>query len=343
MISFTNDYSEAAHPRILQKIAETNREQNPGYGCDPHCENARTIIRRLCEAPEAEVQFLVGGTQANATILDALLKPYQGVISAATGHIAVHESGSVEATGHKVLTLPNTLGKISAAQILAFCREHYASLTAEHTVQPGMVYISQPTEYGTLYSLKELKGIRQACNEFGLKLFVDGARLVYALACPENDVTLSDLARLADAFYIGGTKAGALLGEALVIRDAELDRSFRYLLKQRGAMLAKGRLLGIQFDVFFTDGLYREIGSHAISQAARLRAAFAGAGYAFRVPSPTNQLFPILGENALRAFEGKYALSFWEDAPGGKVMRACTSWATRPEDVDALIRDLPEA
>lgn len=343
MIRFESDYQEGTHPKILEALAQTNFEQTPGYGTDRFCESAREKIRAELKADVSGIHFISGGTQTNLLGTAMCLKPWQGALSADTGHIAVHESGSVEATGHKVLTLPNTLGKISAAQILAFCREHYASLTAEHTVQPGMVYISQPTEYGTLYSLKELKDIRQACNEFGLKLFVDGARLVYALACPENDVTLSDLARLADAFYIGGTKAGALLGEALVIRDAELDRSFRYLLKQRGAMLAKGRLLGIQFDVLFTDGLYREIGSHAISQAARLRAAFAGAGYAFRVPSPTNQLFPILGENALRAFEGKYALSFWEDAPGGKVMRACTSWATRPEDVDALIRDLPEA
>ena len=343
MIRFESDYQEGAHPRILEALLKTNLEQTTGYGTDKYCESAREKIRAELDSYVAGVHFISGGTQTNLLGAALCLKPWQGVLSADTGHIAVHESGSVEATGHKVLTLPNAFGKISAAQIEAYCREHYASETAEHTVQPGMVYLSQPTEYGTLYSLDELEAIRLVCERYGLKLFIDGARLVYALACPENDVRLSDLARLSDAFYIGGTKAGALLGEALVIRDAELDRSFRYLLKQRGAMLAKGRLLGIQFDVLFTDGLYREIGAHAIREAARLREAFSAAGYAFCVPSPTNQLFPILGEKALQAFDGKYALSFWENAPGGKVMRACTSWATKPADVDALIRDLPKA
>ncbi len=341
MIRFESDYLEGAHPKILEALQRTNFEQTPGYGTDVYCESARAKIRAEAGAPNAGVHFLSGGTQANLTACAAFLKPWQGTICADTGHIAVHESGSVEATGHKALTLPNTNGKINARQIRAYCAAHYASDTQEHTVQPGMVYISQPTEYGTLYTLSELKEISAACREYGLVLFVDGARLIYALACAENDVTLSALAEYTDAFYIGGTKAGALLGEALVINDPALDKDFRYMLKQRGGMLAKGRLLGIQFDTLFTDGLYKEIGAHAIGLAGEIRDALIAKGVRFAVPSPTNQLFPVFDARILKALSDKYSLSFWEDAGNGEsVMRICTSWATRAEDVQALIRDL---
>ena len=257
MIRFDCDYVEGAHEMILRRMLETNMQQTAGYGEDEICESARQKIRATCDAPEAAVHFLVGGTQANATVIASILRPHQGVLCAATGHINVHETGAVEALGHKVLPLPHTEGKITAEQVRQAVEAHYADAAFEHIVQPGMVYISHPTEYGTLYSLAELTALSEVCRACRLPLFLDGARLGYGLAA--GDVTLPDLARLCDVFYIGGTKCGALLGEAVVICDPALQKDFRYHIKQRGGMLAKGRLLGIQFDVLFTDGLYQRI------------------------------------------------------------------------------------
>ena len=345
MIRFESDYLEGAHPLILEKMLSANPEQTPGYGVDEYCESARKKIRAACALEDnAGVHFLSGGTQANLTACAAFMKPWQGVICAETGHIAVHESGSVEATGHKVLTLAHKNGKITGAQVDAYVTAHYAQDNFEHTVQPGMVYISQPTEYGTLYTKAELKEIYAACRKHGLVLFVDGARLIYALRSSQNDVALSDLARLCDAFYIGGTKAGALLGEAMVITDPALDRDFRYMLKQRGGMLAKGRLLGIQFDVLFTDDLYLEISARANALSDYIRSELTAIGVKFAVPSPTNQLFPILKDEVVRSLSDRYSFSYWESAGEGKsVVRICTSWATARENVENLVKDLKMA
>ena len=266
-LSFSCDYLEGAHPAILQRLCETNFAQTAGYGTDEYCESAREKIRAACGAPNAEIHFLVGGTQTNATVIDALLRSYEGVIAADTGHISVHEAGAIEFGGHKVLTLPQENGKITASQIRALLDRYEDDANRDHTVMPGMVYLSQPTEYGTLYSKKELAAISALCREKRLPLYIDGARLAYALACPENDVTLRDLAALCDIFYIGGTKCGALLGEAVVIPQPGLIPHFFTIIKQHGALLAKGRLLGIQFDTLFTDGLYERIGADAVRYA----------------------------------------------------------------------------
>ena len=341
MIRFESDYLEGAHPSILKALTETNFDQTPGYGVDEYCERARAKIAEKLDAPVAGIHFLVGGTQCNLTCCAAWLKPWQGALCADTGHIAVHESGSVEVTGHEVLTLPYKFGKITAKQVNDYCKAHYASDTAEHTVQPGMLYISQPTEYGTLYSLKEIKALSRACKKNGLVFYVDGARLGYALACKENDVTLKDLATYTDAFYIGGTKVGCLFGEALVIRKKELNDSFRYMIKQRGGMLAKGRLLGIQFDCLFTDSLYEKMGAHAMGLADKIRECLEKLNVPFAVPSPTNQIFPVLTDEQYASLSEKYSLSFWEKTKGGRnVVRICTSWATKEEDANALIGDL---
>ena len=270
-ISFSCDYMEGAHPTILQRLIETNFAQMPGYGADDYCESAREKIRAACGAPNAEVHFLVGGTQTNATVIDALLRSYQGVVAADTGHISVHEAGAIEFGGHKVLTLPHRNGKISAEQIASLLCVYEKDVNHDHTVMPGMVYLSQPTEYGTLYSREELSAISALCREKHLPLYVDGARLAYALACPENDVTLKDMAELCDIFYIGGTKCGALLGEAVVIPQPGLIPHFFTIIKQHGALLAKGRLLGLQFDTLFTDGLYQRIGEAALRAAEDIR------------------------------------------------------------------------
>lgn len=342
MIRFESDYLEGAHPRILENLLKTNLEQTPGYGVDEYCQNARRKIREACGLDEtAGVHFLMGGTQANLTVCAAFLKPWQGVLCADTGHISVHESGSVEATGHEVLTLPHKDGKISAEQIETYVRDHYAQDNYEHTVQPGMVYISQPTEYGTLYSASELEAISHVCRSSGLILFLDGARLIYALKSSVNDVMLSDIARLTDVFYIGGTKAGALFGEALVIINPALNRDFRYVLKQRGGMLAKGRLLGIQFDTLFTDDLYLDISARTNALADRIRGALTQMGVSFAEPSYTNQLFPVLDDAVIQKLSDRYSFSYWEKAEEGKsVVRICTSWATSEEAVEALLKDM---
>ena len=339
MIRFECDYTTGAHPRILEALVNTNTEGCPGYGVDIHCERARAMLRELCQAPEAGVHFLVGGTQANATVIAAALRPHQGVLCAETGHIHVHETGAVEATGHKVLALPAENGKITARQIDQYCQDHFDNEAWEHMVQPGMVYLSLPTELGTVYTLAELEEISQTARRWKLPLFVDGARLAAGLAA--SDVALPDLARLCDVFYLGGTKAGLLFGEAVVITNPNLDHDFRYLIKQRGGMLAKGRLLGVQFEAFLTDGLYAEIGKKEVAQAMRLREAFLEKGYPLFVSSASNQQFPVLPDGHMAALEKKYSFEVWEKVDGSHTaVRFCTSWSTTDEDVDALIGDI---
>ena len=338
---FTCDYTEGCHPAILEALQRTNLEQTPGYGTDSHCARAAALIREACAAPESAVHFLAGGTQTNLTVIAALLRPYQGVLCADSGHINVHETGAVEATGHKVLPLPGQQGKITAEQIRAALRAHQEDASAEHTVQPGMVYLSHPTEYGTLYTKSELSEIALVCDQYGLPLFVDGARLGYGLAADGTDVTLADLARLADVFYIGGTKVGALFGEAVVITKPELKADFRYLIKRHGGMLAKGWLLGIQFECLMADGLYLRMGRHAVDLAMDLRRAFEEKGFPLRYDSPTNQQYPILPDEALARLSERYAFSFWEKVDEGhSAVRVCTSWHTSRAQVDALIADI---
>lgn len=339
MIRFECDYTTGAHPKILEALVNTNAEGCPGYGVDIHCERARAMLRELCQAPEAGVHFLVGGTQANATVIAAALRPHQGVLCAETGHIHVHETGAVEATGHKVLALPAENGKITARQIDQYCQDHFDNEAWEHMVQPGMVYLSLPTELGTVYTLAELEEISQTARRWKLPLFVDGARLACGLAA--SDVTLPGLARLCDVFYLGGTKAGLLFGEAVVITNPALNRDFRYLIKQHGGMLAKGRLLGVQFEAFLTDHLFEEIGRQEVAQAMRLRAAFLAKGWDLFVDSASNQQFPILPNGAVAVLRHKYSFEVWEKVDQAHTaVRFCTSWSTTDQDVDALIADI---
>ncbi|MBE6038681.1 MAG: aminotransferase class V-fold PLP-dependent enzyme [Anaerofustis stercorihominis] len=341
MIRFESDYTEGAHPNIINKLVETNFEQTPGYGVDVYCESARAKIKAACNRPDADVHFLVGGTQANLTVIASILRPYQGVISAFTGHINVHETGSVEATGHKVITTGNDDGKITAQQVADIYEGHWNDGTHEHIVQPGMVYISHPTENGTMYTKDELTALYEVCKKYELPLFIDGARLGYALMSPASDMTLEDVANNCDVFYIGGTKVGALFGEAVVILKDSLKKDFRYNIKQRGAMLAKGRLLGIQFDVLFEDNLYFEISKHAATLAMDIKKAFEEKGIGFRYDSDSNQQFPILTKEQYETLTKKYSVSYGGELPDGKVyVRFCTSWATKAEDVKALIEDI---
>lgn len=341
MIRFQCDYAEGAHPSILKKMEETNFEQTVGYGEDPHCDHARELIKKVCECPDADVHFLVGGTQANFTVIASILRPYQGALSAVTGHINAHETGAVEATGHKVLALPSEDGKITAAQVKEAYDAHWNDDTHEHIVQPGMVYISHPTENGTLYSKDELQALHDVCKECGLPLFVDGARMGYGVMSEAATLTLADIARLTDVFYIGGTKVGALFGEAVVITNPALKKDFRYMIKQNGGMLAKGRLLGIQFEVLFEDGLYFELGKHADKLAMRAKEAFINKGYALRYDSYTNQQFPILPNDHLEKLKEKYSFAFWEKIDEDhSAVRFCMSWATKEEYVDMLIEDI---
>ena len=339
MKRFESDYLEGALPEIMQRLADTNYEQTAGYGVDPFCAEAREKIKAACEAPDADVHFLVGGTQTNTTVIAAALRPHQGVIAAQTGHIEAHETGAIEATGHKVLTLPSADGKISAEQIAECVFEHRADESFEHTVQPAMVYISQPTETGTIYSLDEMQAISDTCRKLGILLFVDGARLACALAC-EGTPTLQELAKLTDVFYIGGTKHGALFGEAVVIMNEALKKDFRYMIKQRGGMFAKGRLLGLQFDELFKNELYFRVGKHEVELARKLKAAFEDKSLAFKYDSPTNQLFPILSDAQLAKLQEKYSFSIQGKAECGTVTRFCTSWATKEADIDELIEDI---
>ncbi len=331
--SFRNDYSEGAHPRLLEALARTNLEQTVGYGLDGYCDAAREKIRSAIGRADLDVHFLVGGTQANTIVIAAALRPHQAVIAAQTGHVNVHETGAIEATGHKVVAMPGENGKLTPVQVQAAVDSH----TDEHMVQPKLVYISQSTEIGTVYSLKELEALRSCCDRNGLLLYIDGARLACALAAQGNDVTLSDLARLSDAFSIGGTKCGALFGEAVVLRTHIIRADFRYFIKQRGGMLAKGRLLGVQFSELFEGGLYEELGAHANRMATLLRSAFAAEGIPMLTDSPTNQQFPILPNRIKTALEQNYEFEIWEARGNGTtVVRFVTSWAT-PEDA---VRDL---
>ncbi len=341
MIYFNNDYSEGCHEAVLRALTETNMEQTLGYGEDAYCAAAAALIRKKCGREDLAVHFLVGGTQANLTVIDAALRPHQGALGADTAHINVHETGAVEATGHKVLWVPHHDGKITAEQVRQTVREHYASASFEHTVQPKLVYLSQPTELGTLYTLEELEALSDACRELGLYLFVDGARLGYGLAARGNDVTMAELARLCDVFYIGGTKVGALFGEAVVISNPAIKEDFRYLIKQHGGMLAKGRLLGIQFKTLMEHDLYEEIAAVADRLADKLRAAMQAQGVPFLVESTTNQLFPILPDEVLEELAKTYVFSEQERVDEHhRAVRFCTSWATKEENVDKLCTDL---
>ena len=337
MIYFNCDYLEGAHPAIMQKLMDTNMEQTVGYSVDPHCDAAREKIKAACQAPDADVHFLVGGTQTNTTVIASILRPYQGVLAAVSGHINVHETGAIESTGHKVLALPSADGKISAQQIDAQCDALAHDENYEHIVQPGMVYISHPTGYGTLYSKAELSAIYDVCRKWHIPLFLDGARLGYGLMSDVSDITLPELAHLCDVFYIGGTKVGALFGEAVVIMDASLKKDFRNMMKQRGGMLAKGRLLGIQFETLFTDNLYLTISRHAIDMAMQIKDIFVSAGYPLLFDSPTNQQFPILPDEHFAALSHDFGFEFWERVDEThSATRFCASWATKPENVEAL-------
>ena len=341
MIRFECDYLEGAHPRILEALTKTNFDQTPGYGRDVYCEKAREIIKEKCDAENADVHFLVGGTQTNKIVITSMLRPYQGVLCADSGHINVHETGATENAGHKVLPLKSTYGKINACEIKKAYDLHHNDDAPEHCVQPGMVYISHPTELGTLYSKKELTEISNVCKELGLPLFIDGARLGYGLAAEGTDVTLADIARLCDVFYIGGTKVGALFGEAVVIMNDKYKKDFRYYIKQNGGLLAKGRLLGIQFISLFEDDLYMEVSKHANKQSLRIKDAFLKKGYSLFMDSNTNQQFPIIPDENLEELKKKYSFTFWEKVTENtSAVRFCTSWATREEDVDKLVSDI---
>ena len=345
MIYFHNDYSEGCHPKVLEKLIETNLEQTPGYGTDLYCGAAAARIRRICGREDLAVHFLVGGTQANLTVIDAALRPHQAAVCAESGHIHVHETGAVEATGQKVLTIPSADGKITAEQVRQVVDAHRASDSFEHEAQPKLVYISNPTELGTLYSLAELEALSAVCREKGLYLFLDGARLGYGLAAKGNDVTLPDIARLCDVFYIGGTKVGALFEEAVVISNPAIAEDFRYLIKQHGGMLAKGRLLGVQFSALFEDDLYFNISAHAVRMADQIRDTFDEMGVSYLVPGVTNQIFPILSDTFLEELGKEFMFTEMERVDENhRCVRFCTSWASKQENVDALcaaIRQIP--
>ena len=343
MIYFNNDYCEGCHPKILEKLQQTNYVQTAGYGMDEFCRQAADHIRRHCGSQDLDVHFLVGGTQANMTVIDAALRPHQGALCAVSGHINVHETGAVEATGHKVLALPSDDGKITARQVREYVTAHRNDPDAEHTVQPKLVYISNPTELGALYSLAELTALADTCHELGLYLFLDGARLGYGLAARGNDVTLPDLARLCDVFYIGGTKCGALMGEAVVLVNDDLKENFRSYIKQNGGMLAKGWLLGLQFATLFEEGLYFSITKQAVRDAMRIRDAFRERGIPFHMESPTNQQFVVLDERQMETLGAKHIFEYIAPAGEGRhCVRFCTSWSTLPEDVEALIKDITD-
>ncbi len=343
MIYFNSDYTEGCHPRVLEALTKTNLEQTPGYGEDRYCAAAADTIRRLCGDESLAVHFLVGGTQANLTVIDAALRPHQGAVCAESGHIHVHETGAVEATGHKVLALPSTDGKITARQVSRLVLSHRQDSAFEHMAQPKLVYISHPTELGTLYTKAELTALSQVCRELGLYLFLDGARLGYGLEARGSDLTLADIASLTDVFYIGGTKVGALFGEAVVIRNPSLKEDFRYLIKQHGGMLAKGRLLGVQFQALMEEGLYFSMAAQADRLADKLRKTLSDCGIPLLIESTTNQVFPIMSDTMLDILREDFSFSEQcrvDDAH--RAVRFCTSWATREDQADALCRRIQE-
>lgn len=343
MLYFHNDYNEMCHETVLKAMASCAGEQVTGYGRDHWCELAAERIRKACENGDLDVHFLVGGTQTNLTVIDACLRPHQGVISAETGHIHVHETGSIEACGHKILAVPTADGKICAAQVEKLVQTHLNDSDAEHTVQPKMVYISNPTELGTIYYKEELSALYSVCQKYGLYLFMDGARLGYGLTARDNDLTLRDLAELTDVFYIGGTKCGAMFGEAVVFSNPTIAQDFRYLIKQHGGMLAKGWLLGVQFATLMEDNLYFSICKHANEQADHIRLAIKNAGYGLLAETTTNQVFPILPDALLEKLKQK--ATFTEQGrvdESHRAVRFCTSWATTDESVAILCDAIAE-
>lgn len=339
MVSFESDYIIGAHERVLEALCKTNNEVLSGYGNDIHTKNAEKLIKKACSSPESEVFFLTGGTQANAVVISTMLKNFEGVISAKTGHIALHEVGAIEFTGHKVIELDGIEGKLSLNALTSYLETFYGDENNVMMVRPGMIYVSHPTEYGTLYSKDELISLREICDKYGMKLFLDGARLGYGLMSKSTDVTLPDIASLCDVFYIGGTKVGALCGEAVVFKAGQTPPYFRSQIKQHGAMLAKGRLTGVQFEALFEDGLYFEISKNAIDRAEELKELFASRGYEFFLDSPTNQQFIILTNEQMKAIGKKCRFGFWERIDENRcVVRFATSFATTKEDVEALAK-----
>ena len=337
MLSFESDYLTGAHPKILQRLTETNLEKLSGYGVDKYCMSAKKKIAQACGCPEAQVEFLVGGTQTNAIIIDAMLKDHEGVVAAVTGHVSVHEAGAIEHSGHKVLTIPQKDGKMSAKDLKQYIVDFYGDGNHEHMVFPGMAYISHPTEYGTLYTKQELTDLAAVCHEYKLPLFVDGARLGYGLMSRQTDVTIEDLAKLCDVFYIGGTKVGALCGEAVVFTKNNEPEHFVNFIKKRGALVAKGRLLGVQFDTLFTDNLYFAISKHAIDMAEELKKLFKEKNIKFFLESPTNQQFIILENTKAAELSKEVTLSFWEKYDEKHtVYRFATCWSTTEADLAAL-------
>lgn len=341
MLHFVNDYSEGCHPRVLARLAETNLEPQPGYGEDAYSQRAAARLRDLCQAPAAEVFFLSGGTQVNRIALGALLRPWEGVLAPETGHIAVHEAGAIEHGGHKVLTLPSQAGKLDPAELARTLDRFHADANRAHMVWPGLVYLSHPTELGTLYTKAELQALRDICERHHIAMYLDGARLGCALVSPESDLSLPELAKRCDAFTLGGTKQGALLGEALVFPRGAPEH-FVTVLKQQGALLAKGRLLGVQFDALLEDGLYFDLARNALARAAELRAVFREKGYPFYLESPTNQQFLLLDKKTQAQLAGKVAFSFWERYDDTRdIVRFCTSWATTKDQIEVLRQLLP--
>ena len=338
MLSFASDYTQGAHEAILERLMKTNDEPQPGYGSDAYCESARQKIKEACECPDADVFFLVGGTQTNAIVIDTVLAPYEGVVSAATGHINVHEAGAIEFTGHKVMELPQYQGKIDADELAAYLDVFWKDENHEHMVFPGLVYISHPTEDGTLYTKAELEAISAVCRCYEIPLYLDGARMGYGLAAKNTDVTLPIIAKCCDVFYIGGTKVGALFGEAVVFSKGA-PKHFITMVKQHGALLAKGWLLGLQFDTLFTDDLYLDISRHAIRMAEILKKGLLKKGYHFQIDSPTNQQFVILENEKMEKLKREVSFSFWERLDEAHtVVRFAVSWSTKQEDVEALLR-----
>ena len=337
MLSFQNDYQEGAHEKILKRLMETNLEPQSGYGSDSYTESAKEKIRKVCECPQADVWFLTGGTQTNQNVIDAMLQPYEGVVAASTGHVSVHEAGAIEFTGHKVLTIPQHEGKIYAEELESYLRGFWEDTDHEHMVFPGMVYISHPTEYGTLYTRSELENISAICEAYDIPLYLDGARLGYGLMSDNTDVTLGVISSCCDVFYIGGTKVGALCGEAVVFTKDNTPKHFLTHIKQHGALLAKGRLLGIQFDTLFTDSLYEKVGAPAIQAADQIRKTLKEQNFSLCFGSPTNQVFCIVDDALMTRLEKQVEFGFWEKYDDTHtVIRFATSWATTKEDVDAL-------
>ena len=341
MLNFESDYNNGTHSEILRRLYETNDDVLTGYGVDKYCTSAKEKIKKACGRDDAEVYFTVGGTQTNMIVIDSILDGFEGVISVNTGHINGHEAGAIEFTGHKILALPHKLGKLEADVLRNYLREFYLDESYEHTVIPGMVYISHPTEYGTLYSKAELTALSEICKEYNLPLYLDGARLGYGLMSTGTDVTLQDIASLCDAFYIGGTKVGALCGEAIVFTHGNTPKRFFTRIKQHGGIMAKGRVLGVQFDTLFTNDLYFKISRHAIEMADKMRALFIRKGYEFFIETITNQIFIVLNKQQYESLSKEVAFSFWERLPGERtVVRFASSWATTQEQVDALAKIL---